>query len=140
MPRINGLTVIHTTADEENAGSDADFQLQVVLPGEDLLLPFENLPNHDDRERGNTEQYDFDLSGADVDSDAQGFQVIMRIVEPNADDGWLPSSILVIGHTANGVDVVLGSHPDWRAEHPTDPWFDLGGADAAVEQVIAGRG
>jgi len=132
MPRITGLTVINTTADEDDAETDADFQLQIARPGGDLLFTEPDLP-HDERERGRTDQYFYDLSGENVDSDAPGFQIIMRIL---SSDGWLPSSIFVIGHTPSAGNVVLGSHPTW-----TDGWFDSGD-DAAgpAEHVISGSG
>ena len=131
MARISGLTIIHTTA-YDDADTDADFQLQVARPGGDLLLTFPDLP-HDEREGGRTDQYFFDLSGEIVDSDAPGFQVIMRIL---SSDGWLPSSIFVIGHTPDGGNVVLGSHPTW-----TEGWFDSGDDPAGpAEHAISGLG
>ena len=36
MARINGLTIIQTTADEDDAGTDGGFQLQIARPGGDL--------------------------------------------------------------------------------------------------------
>jgi hypothetical protein len=132
MARISGLTIIHTTAYDDDADTDADFQLQVARPGGDLLLTFPDLP-HDEREGGRTDQYFFDLSGENVDSDAPGFQVIMRIL---SSDGWLPSSIFVIGHTPDGGNVVLGSHPTW-----TEGWFDSGDDPAGpAEHAISGLG
>jgi hypothetical protein len=89
MARINGLTIIQTTADETDAGTDGGFQLQIARPGGDVLRTFPDLP-YDERERGRTDQYFFDLSGENVDSNAPGFQVIMRTLSA---DGWLPSSI-----------------------------------------------
>jgi hypothetical protein len=132
MPPIIGLTVINTTADEDDADTDADFQLQIARLGQDLVLTEPDLP-HDERERGRTDQYFYDLSGQGVDSDAPGFQITMRIL---SSDGWLPSSIFVIGHTPNAGNVVLGSHPTW-----TDGWFDSGDDPAGpVEHVISGSG
>jgi hypothetical protein len=132
MPLITGLTVINTTADEDDADTDADFQLQIARLGQDLVLNEPDLP-HDERERGRTDQYFYDLSGQGVNSDAAGFQVTMRIL---SSDGWLPSSIFVVGHTPNAGSVVLGSHPTW-----TDGWFDSGDDPAGpAEHVISGSG
>ena len=121
MAQINGLTIIQTTADESDAGTDGSFQLQVGKPGADVVRSFPDLP-YDERERGRTDRYFFDLSGEDVDSDAPDFEIGIRTL---SNDGWLPSSIFVIGHTSDSRSVVLGSHPTW-----TDGWFDSG-SDAA---------
>ena len=130
MTQINGLTIIQTTADKEDAETDADFQLQVTRPGGDLLVTFPDLP-HDERERGRTDQYFFDLTGKNVNTSVDNFQVIMRIL---SDDGWLPSSIFVLGHPLAGQTFVLGSHPTW-----TDGSFDSGaGAGGPAEHVISG--
>lgn len=132
MARIIGMTIIQTTADQDDAGTDGGFQLQIAGPGGDVLRTFPDLP-HDERERGRTDQYFFDLSGENVDSNGPGFQVIMRTL---SDDGWLPASIFVIGHTPDGQSVVVGSHPTWN-----DGWFDSGSDAAGPEQhVVSGIG
>jgi hypothetical protein len=126
MPRLNTITVIHTTKNESDAGTDADFVLEIVKQGQDVLKEFPDLP-HDERERGRTDQYDFDVSGDDVDSSDPFFSISMRLV--NSEDGWLPKSVFVFGQTVNGDNVVLGSHPEWN-----DGWFDRG-SDAAGPEV-----
>ena len=129
MAQINGLTIIQTTADVEDAETDGGFQLQIARPGGDLLRTFPDLP-YDERERGRTDQYFFDLSGENVNSDAPGFQVIMRTL---SDDGWLPSSIFVIGHTPGGGSIVLGSHPTW-----TGGSFDITSNPDTAAHVVSG--
>jgi hypothetical protein len=130
MAQINGLTIIHTTANVVDAGCDSRFQLQVVTPGGDVVRDFPSLP-HDERERGRTDQYFFNLSGAGVDSDTPVFQVRMMILDH---DGWLPSSIFVIGHRPGGGTVLLGSHPTWKKGS-----FDSGNnAGGPAQHVISG--
>jgi hypothetical protein len=129
MAHINGLTVIHTTADTANADSDSGFELQVVTSHAQVVLPFLDL-DHDERERKRTDQYDFSLEQS-VDVDDDEFEVRMRIL---GDDGWLPSSIFVIGHRPNGKTRLLGSHPTWNKG-----FFDSG-ADPAGQatHVVSG--
>jgi hypothetical protein len=134
MPQLNRIFVIHTTADEEDADSDADFQLQIArsVPP-DVLRTFEDL-DHDDRERGRTDQYEFDVSGDNVNTDdpalAKGGGIIMRMI--NSDDGWLPKSIFVLGETIDGKTVVLGSHPQWDGG-----FFDTGHDPDISSHVIS---
>ena len=129
MAHIKGLTVIHTTADAANAGSDSGFQLEVVTSHELVVLPFLDL-EHDERERGRTDQYDFSLEQS-VDVDDDEFEVKMKIL---GDDGWLPSSIFVIGCRPNAKTRLLGSHPTW-----TSGFFDSGADPAGpAEHVVSG--
>jgi hypothetical protein len=62
MPQLNSITVIQTTANESNAGTDAGFQLQMFRSGGDVLLDFPAL-DQEEREPGLTERYRFDVSG-----------------------------------------------------------------------------
>jgi hypothetical protein len=128
MPQLNKITVIHTTANENDADTDADFQLQIAKPGGDVLRTFPGLP-HDEREKGRTDQYEFDVSGDNVNSDDPSFALVMRII--NSDDGWLPKSIFAFGETTDGNTVVLGSHPQWDGG-----WFDRGDDAAGPEEHV----
>ncbi|GAA2687324.1 hypothetical protein [Actinoplanes palleronii] len=126
MPLLSGITVIHTTKDESDAGTDADFVLEIERPGDHVELDFPNLP-HNERERGRTDQYQFDVSKENLDSDDPFFKIRMRLI--GSEDGWLPQSIFVFGQTVGGTTVVLGAHPEW-----SDGWFDKG-SDAAGPDV-----
>lgn len=130
MPPLTRLFVVQTTADIDDAGTDAGFQLQIARPGGDVLMDFPDL-EHDERERGRTDQYEFDLSGVapPVNSDDPGFSIIMRMV--STEDGWLPSSIFVFGQTTAGTTIPLGSHPSWSFG-AFDRGAGAGGLDAHV--------
>jgi hypothetical protein len=128
MPQLNRIFVTHTTADESDAGSDADFQLRIRMPGDDVIRDFPDLP-HDERERGRTDFYEFDVSGDNVNSDDPVFRITMKMI--NTDDGWLPQSIFVIGETTTGGIVTLGAHPQW-----SDGWFDRGSDAAGPEEHV----
>jgi len=122
--------VVHTTADKAYAGTDADFQLQIGRPGDDLVKDFPDLP-HDERERGRTDLYVFDVAGDNVNSDDPNFGLTMRMI--NSEDGWLPESMLVLGQTFSGEAIVLGSHPQWNGG-----WFDRGSdAEGPEAHVIS---
>jgi hypothetical protein len=118
MPLLSTIRVIHTTSNVDDAGTDADFQLQVERNGGDVLREFPDLP-HDERERGRTDHYEFDVSGEGVNSDDPSFAITMRMI--SSEDGWLPQSIFVSGDTFDGNTVLLGSHPQWDRG-----WFDKG--------------
>jgi hypothetical protein len=129
MPQLNAIRVIQTTADVKDANCDAGFQLQIIRSGGDLLLEFPDLP-HDERERGRTDRYRFDVSGMGVDSSDPSFGLVMRMVTTT--DGWLPASIEVLGETTTGQTVVLGSHDPW-----TDGAFDRQNPDASDTHLIS---
>ena len=129
MAHIDGLTIVHTTAVAANADSDSGFQLEVVTSHALVVLPFPEL-DHDERERKRTDQYDFSLEQS-VDVDDDEFEVKMKIL---GDDGWLPSSVFVIGHRTNGKTRLLGSHPTWDKG-----FFDSGNDPAgSATHVISG--
>jgi hypothetical protein len=132
MPKLDTVTVIHTTARDPNAKSNASFELEIGRPGANFR---DNFPPHmGNRELGMTAVYPFDVRRERIDSDHDEFEVIMRMVDPSV-DGWLPLSIYVIGQTSTGETILLGDHPDWSE------WFDRG--DDAVsgssdEHTISG--
>jgi hypothetical protein len=138
MPKVNTIFVIHTTRNQNNANTDASFELEItdrpfgsqihVKKFRDL---FPSLP-HNERERGRTDSYRFDVSDDDIDSNANEFKITMRMV--STQDGWLPESIFVIGITPAGAAVLLGSHPNW----PTGKWFDRGDPRYSPEHTISG--
>jgi hypothetical protein len=142
MARIIAIYVIHRTSLAADAGTDADFQLHITRssPARDVLLPFPEKVGVDERVRGQTDIYYFDVANANIDSTEPGFSIIMRMT--NTNDGWLPSSIFVIGVSPTRVrggikDVLLGSHPEW----PRTKWFDRGrDAVGPAEHVISGQG
>jgi hypothetical protein len=120
MPKLKTIVVIHTTSTKENANSAADFSLEIGRPGQDVTVPFPRNPNQ--RQRGKLDVYQIDVSQHDVDSTGPGFSLIMTI---RSDDGWLPLSIYVLGHTEAGDLELLGDHAFWDQE---DGWFDSGAA------------
>jgi hypothetical protein len=93
MP-LNTIFVIHTTKNVANAGTDASFELQIERFGAPTVkLRFPDLP-HNERERGRTDSYRFEVSRRRIGSD-QSFEIFMQMLDTN--DGWLPESLFVIG-------------------------------------------
>jgi PLAT/LH2 domain len=115
MADLNRIFVIHTTADEDDANSDGNFELVVSRPNGDLFL-FLDTPDYDDRERGDTDQYEFDVSNEGVTTDS-----VLSIRMTSTDDGWLLKSVWAIGQTVAGSFEVLAAHPVWE-----NGWFDRG--------------
>jgi hypothetical protein len=134
MPKLDTVTVLHTTARDDNAGSTANFELEIERPGspfrKDFPAPMDN------RQPGRSWAYTFDVRGQRIDSDHDEFVVIMRMVDST--DGWLPLSIYVIGQTSTGETILLGDHPAWSP----DDWFDRGPhpTPAGPEQHIISGG
>lgn len=124
MALITTIFVIHTTRNETNANTDAAFDLRLTWVGMDPNDPrrairFPDLP-HNERERGRTDIYKFDVSGANGQGiNTSGLRVYMRMLG-NAGDGWLPRSIFVLGAGPRTAPMVLGWHPDWSR----NDWFD----------------
>ena len=85
MPKLKRILVVHTTANEENANSGADFSLERSRPGPDVTIPFPK--NQNQRQQGKLDFYPFNVSRHNVNSDAPGLSLIMTI---NSEDGWLP--------------------------------------------------
>ncbi|MEU6191281.1 hypothetical protein [Nocardia sp. NPDC047038] len=118
MAILRTVYVIHTTRDEEDANTEAEFQLHIVVPGSELgsvQLDFPDVAGNE-RERGRTDRYRFHVNGLGVDSE---HRMYMRMV--TTDDGWHPESIWVIGVTTDGKSHLLSSHENWL------PWFDRPG-------------
>ncbi|WP_330256256.1 hypothetical protein OG874_17855 [Nocardia sp. NBC_00565] len=131
MVQVNTIFVVHTTKNETNAGSDANFELEIERQGGGgvLELSFPDL-KHDDRAQGRTDSYRFDVSKQRIDS--TNLIVNMQMLDTN--DGWLPESIFVIGITSTAAHVLLGSHPNW----PSTRWFDRNDSRYQAKHRISG--
>ncbi|MDA2895512.1 hypothetical protein PDG61_31730 [Mycolicibacterium sp. BiH015] len=124
---------MHTTRNVADAGTDAAFHLYLTWVDDggrvSLTLPFPDLA-HNERERGRTDYYRFNVSGKGVDT-SRSLQIYMTML--NSVDGWLPSSLFVIGRTTAGQFLVLGAHPNW----PSDTWFDTNEPNSEAGHLIA---
>lgn len=116
------IWVIHTTSVLDDADTEDGFSLGLtrVFPNPDfeLWLDFPSLP-HDERERGRTDQYRFNLSQNET-------QIPMELLDPSkfmiltkGRDAWLPESIWIIGQDVNRARRLLVGIPFW----PSTLWF-----------------
>jgi hypothetical protein len=106
----------------QNAGSTADFKLEIGGAEPDVTIDFPR--NQNQREKEKLDIYRLDVSQREVDSDAAGFTLLM-IIKPSTSspntDAWLPSSIVVLGQQSeDSALTLLGNHPFWG------DWFDAG--------------
>ena len=122
MPYISDVFVIHTTSGRGDAETDAGFELIVRGPGNyEARAAFEDL-KHDEREQGRTDEYRF-IFDTPFNWEPDRWTVSMRMTSTK--DGWLPSTIFVLGKVASDNPaewVVMGAHRPW----PNDKWFDRG--------------
>jgi hypothetical protein len=120
MATLRNLWVIHTTSTEAGADTDDGFQLVIrasnVPYPERARLTFPDLP-HDERERGRTDQYRFDVLNLNIDMFGLGGNNFC--IQTLGSDAWLPASIWVIGRDVTGLQRLLVSLPFW----PDNLWF-----------------
>lgn len=125
MPELKTIIVVQTTADDPNAASDAEFELEIGRPGPDLIKRFPNDPNVKERQRGKMDISKIDVSNDNVNTEDAGFNLVMKI---KSEDGWLPAAMLVIGESKDHELIVLGDHQIWE-----DGWFDKGAGSVGPE-------
>ena len=123
MPTMDGLFVILSTANENDANTDS--RMRLVFERGSLRKEFElGGQPHDERERGRTDLYEFPFpQGSNVelnDITASQFKIVAA-----GDDAWLPSSIFILGR-GQGTFRVLVANENW----PEDAWFSTQGSDA----------
>lgn len=120
MATLKFLTVIHTTSRTADADTEDGFKLRIlgaINPDATVaVLTFPDLP-HDERERGRTDEYKFDVEDLDLDMfglNERNFELIAL-----GDDAWLPATMWVIGQDIRGTRELLASVPIW----PTNAWL-----------------
>jgi hypothetical protein len=112
MPTLNTIVVVHTTSTGTDADTDGQFELRIYDESEkDVFVQrFHDSPENE-REKGQTDAYHFDVSEIGIDS-----ETISRIEMKKTtrlEDNWIPSSMFVVG-LGDDQSYVLGAHPRWR--------------------------
>jgi hypothetical protein len=102
MAILRTLEFEQTTSTELNAGTDDSFVLHISGSGRDAHIPFFDQAGVNEREEGQTDNYEFDIDNWDFDSDD-----ITLSVQTRGDDRWLPASFEVIGNLDSGGSVTL---------------------------------
>jgi hypothetical protein len=133
MATLKYLWVIHTTSTSTDAGTDDGFELQVRSPinPQALIaqLRFPDLP-HDERERGRTDEYRFDMREFNVNM--SGFREANFSIVTLGTNAWLPASIWVIGQDVEGTRRLLASVPRW----PSNLWFSRDSSEGQTAHAL----
>lgn len=108
MALLNDLWIFHTTSETEQSQTNEMFNLVITCAGIETIIQFPNL-NHNEREKGRTDEYHFDLRTKGI-NDQNAIELRMEITGPN---GWLPKSIWAVSLDDLGEFKVLAHNPDW---------------------------
>ncbi len=118
MAIVDTVYVVHTTSTLKDSETDASFELLIPATGKIdpidgfLRKKFPKQP-HDNREKGRTDYYEFDVRGLGVDHKLSRGE--FRI-ETKGSDAWRPSSIWILGKIRNGQYRILGASPRWPSK------------------------
>lgn len=122
MTKLDHFWVIHTTSTTANADTEDTFSLGLLStqpnPSFEIWLPFPLLP-HDERERGRTDQYRFNIVESETTISMELLRARNLAIRTNGSDAWLPSSIWVLGQDVSGTRRLLAGVPNW----PRSLWF-----------------
>jgi len=128
MAILERVWVIHTTSRQAEAGTDARFSLEIQTRSQRFAPNFPRLP-HDERNRGRTDQYEFDLRDVEIDhEDVEPGNIRITIL---GRDRWLPESIWIVGRDRNGGFHLLVARPAW----PSNAWFSTRPGDMATRPL-----
>jgi hypothetical protein len=119
MTILTDLFFHQTTADVRDAGTGDSFSLEIQSQGQRAVIEFPELDS-DERERGSSDDYHFDLRNFNFDHELLAPGDI-RVVT-HGDNAWLPNSFWVTGGFGDGgndEDVGLVYRPSW----PQTNWF-----------------
>ncbi|MGH9970006.1 MAG: hypothetical protein ACREBG_19730 [Pyrinomonadaceae bacterium] len=127
MARLRTLWVIHTTSAQGDANTDERFRMIIKdssAQRTELVLPS---LQHDERERGRTDEYVFNLEGGRF-IEMETLRPADIGIEITGGNAWLPKSIWVIGQDVQGGRKLLAAQPSW----PSDGWFSTQTSDAGA--------
>jgi hypothetical protein len=140
MATLRFLWVIHTTSTQENADTEESFRLEIRADdapsptGTTVFLRFPDLPSSDEKERGVTEQYMFDLRGQGINMESLKPADISITI--GGSDAWLPSSIWVIGEDEGSNHRLIAGVPNWPTS-VRDGWFSTDRAEGRPTRSLA---
>jgi hypothetical protein len=122
MARLDHFWVIHTTSTQDDADTEDGFRLglRFTQPNPEFViwLDFPDL-SHDEREKGRTDQYRFNIVESETPIAMELLQARNFIIATKGSDAWLPDSIWIIGQDVNRARRLLVGIPRW----PTDLRF-----------------
>jgi hypothetical protein len=114
--KVLSISIEHQTSSKNNADTNDNFDLYIYnnICGGSIEMRFPDNPG-DDREKGNTDRYSFDVSGYNINADF--FQIAIANL---GNDGWLPSKIKVTYTTQDGLAHTYANIDPW----PNNKYFD----------------
>ena len=122
MALLDHLWVIQTTSTKADADTEDSFRFGLLFtqpnPQFEIWLNFPDLP-HDERERGRTDQYRFNIDQSATPMAMELLQSRNFAIATNGSDAWLPESIWVIGQDVSRGRRLLVGIPSW----PSNLWF-----------------
>jgi hypothetical protein len=129
MAILERVWVIHTTSNAEDANTGENFSLEIQTANQVADMDFPDLAKNE-RERGTTDEYEFDLRNYNIDHrDANPGSIRMTIHGSNA---WLPRSIWVIGRTEDDRYHLLVARPNW----PSNAWFSTDASEGRATRPL----
>jgi hypothetical protein len=117
MATLDMFWLIHTTSILANADTeDHQFKLGIRRafpnPEFELWLNFPT-PSYDDRERGRTDQFRFNIDETQFKIPMESLGPINFIIRTEGSDLWLPESIWIVGRDVNRHVGLLVGIPFW---------------------------
>src|SRR4051812_41511943 len=117
MATLDMFWLIHTTSVLSNADTeDKAFFLFLIHtfpnPQFELVMPFPK-PSYDDRERGRTDQFRFNVDQSQFQIPIENLSPSNFVIETSGSDMWLPESIWIVGRDVNRNHRLLVAIPFW---------------------------
>jgi len=111
--------LIHTTSILSNADTE-DKAFNLILrgfpnPEFELFLPFPK-PTYDDRERGRTDQFRFNIDQSKFDINMESLGPRNFVIQTTGSDMWLPESIWIVGRDVEQHHRLLVAIPFWPSQ------------------------
>jgi hypothetical protein len=117
MATLDMFWLIHTTSVLSNADTE-DKAFTLILreafpnPEFELFLQFPK-PSYDDRERGRTDQFRFNIDQAQFQIPMESLNPRNFVIRTAGSDMWLPESIWIVGRDVNRNHRLLVAIPFW---------------------------
>lgn len=136
MADLDHFWMIYTTSTKSDADTEGSFRLGLLFTQPninfEIWLNFPDLP-HDERERGRTDQYRFNIVERETPISMNLLQPRNFVIETTGNDAWLPDSIWIIGEDVNSNRELLVGIPRW----PSNLWFSTDPSEGSPQHSLA---
>lgn len=117
MATLDMFWLIHTTsilrhADTEDRGFNLVVRWAFPNPDIELRLGFPQ-PRYDDRERGRTDQFRFNIDESKFTIDMESLGPRNFVIQTTGRDMWLPESVWIIGRDVHQNHRLIVAIPFW---------------------------